>query len=195
MSINNKISYFSLLILAVFQFSCTNRHDGEPVINTLRFDAASSTNDKPFFRDSLVITYFQDDSLVVSLYDNSIFHVDCYYYRFDNMLFEERYVSNLPKSYFGVDMILSFCTHDTTFLYKSKRDDMIVTLIDLSFHSSRYTIVKEGKWYKTIKQSLIDTTYSEIFYYDKDFRINKFLTSWRGDTSVYSLYAKVKMKV
>lgn len=61
----------------------------------------------------------------------------------------------------------------------------MVTLIDISLFDSQYNIAKEGNNYKSIKQSLIDTTYKEIIFYDKDYRIYKYINTWKGEKCVY----------
>jgi hypothetical protein len=144
----------------------------------------SSSVDKPFFRDSLVITYYKEDSILIKNYFNGNYYQNIYF-KMNNKFFEKRYVSNLPAQISEVDTILSFAKEDVFLTYKSRRDDFIVTLIDLSLIDGQYTIQKDGNNYKTIKRSLIDTTYKEVFFYDTNYNIYKFINTWKNDNCVY----------
>jgi hypothetical protein len=103
-------------------------------------------------------------------------------------------VANPFTDYLGIDTILTFAQKDTTFIYKSKRDDAIVLFVDLSLFDSKYTISKDGNNYKTVKQSLADSTYKEIIFYDKNYRIYKFINTWQGYECVYTVHGHKEFK-
>lgn len=187
-TINKKknIIYLLSILFFVFSLSCSKKQKNKMYAYTLYFDTISSTISKPFFKDSINIMCYGHDSIVMKSYYKENFYENVYFYR-NNNLFEKRYISNQPGNYFGIDTILTFSiTKDTTFIYKSKRDDFMVTLIDISLFNSKYSIVKNSNNYKSIKQSLIDTTYKEIIFYDKNYNIYKYVNTWKENRCVYT---------
>lgn len=175
-----KYLLFFLILFLILSCNIKNKE----YTSTLCFDPVNSTIDKPFFQDSIKTTYYANDSIVIKNYYKNSYY-ESLYFNSNDSFFEKRFVSNLLANFFGIDTIFTFSTKDTTFIYKSKRDDFIVTLIDLSLFDSKYNIAKEGNSYKTIKQSLIDTTYKEIFFYDEHYRIYKYINTWKGDRCIY----------
>jgi len=171
-----------LIILSILIFSC-NKNEEKEVLYSLLFDAENSSISEPFFRDSILVVNREDSIIIKNYYGEN--HYQNIYLKCNSEFFEKRYVSNLPEHFFGIDTIITFAQKDTSFVYKSKRDDFIVTLIDLSLFNSYYIIQRNGNNYMTIKQSCVDTTYKEMFYYDKDYNIYKFINTWNGDTIVY----------
>ena len=154
---------FFLLLIIFCLFSCNSRQ--KDFTYALLYDIKGSTIGIPFFRDSILITYYDKDSILIKSY----YHGDYFqnkYFENKGVYFEKRIIANYPDQIFETDTILTFYNKDTTFLYHSKRDDFIVTIVDLSLFNSKYTILQDGEGYKTIKQSLVDTTYTETFFYD-----------------------------
>jgi hypothetical protein len=174
-------------LFIIFLLLSCNRQIEKEVTHVLSFDMNSSSVNKPFFRDSLVITYYKEDSILIKNYFNGNYYQNIYFNR-NNVFFEKRYVSNPPAQIFEVDTILTFAKEDTSLIYKSRRDDFIVTLIDLSLIDGQYIIQGDGKNHKTIKQSLMDTTYKEIFFYDINYNIYKFINTWKNDQCVYYIH-------
>lgn len=154
--------------------------------SVLLFDVDSSSCEKPFFRDSLLIIYYGEDSLLVKNFFKGTYYENIFFNSGD-IFFEKRFVSNLPENIFGIDTILTFSKRDSSFIYKSKNYHFLVTLIDVSYYDSKYTIQIDGGTYKTTKQSMVDTTYKEIFFYDKDYRIYKFINTWKNMKCVYNI--------
>jgi hypothetical protein len=144
----------------------------------------NSTIDKPFFSDSFLITNYNKDSIIIKNYYKGSYFQYTYFWK-NNDFYEERHIVNYPEQIFEIDTILTFSHKDTAFLYHSNRDDFIVTLVDLSLFNSKYTILQDRKGYRTIKQSLVDTTYTEIFYYDQNYDIYKFVNTWRDNKCIY----------
>lgn len=180
---NTSIKYFCLIMM-LFLLSCSKHLQDEVTSVVLIFDANSSSQNKPFFRDSLLVTNYKCDSIIIKNYFKGDYYQNVFFSR-EERFFENRFVSNPPAGIFEKDTILTFARADTTFTYKSRRDDFIVTLVDLSLFNCQYSLEKIGKEYITIKQSLIDSTYKEIFFYDKDYRIYKFVNTWKDDKCVY----------
>jgi hypothetical protein len=150
----------------------------------LLYDTESSSMGKPFFRDSILITYYDKDSIIIKNYYNGDYYQNIYFWD-ENSYAEKRFITNYPEQIFEIDTILTFTNKDTTFLYLSNRDNFIVTLVDLSLCNSKYIIMQEKKGYKMIKQSTIDTTYTETFFYDDNYNICKFINTWQGNKCVY----------
>jgi hypothetical protein len=182
----NILVKYILFVILFLLLSCNRQIDKE-FTQVLSFDIHGSSVNKPFFRDSLVITYYKKDSILIKNYFNGNYYQNIYFNR-DNNFFEKRYVSNPPAQIFEVDTILTFAKKDTSLIYKSRRDDFVVTLIDLSLIDGQYIIQEDSNNYKTIKQSLIDTTYKEIFFYDKNYNIYKFVNTWKNNKCVYYIH-------
>lgn len=180
---NASVKCFYLIII-LFLISCNKCSQDKIISNVLIFDANSSSQNKPFFRDSLFVTYYKFDSIIIKNYFNGDYYQNVFLNQ-EKCFFENRYVSNLPEGIFKTDTILTFAKMDTTFVYKSRRDDFIVTFVDLSLFDCQYFIEKIGKEYVTTKQSLIDSTYKEIFFYNKDYQIYKFINTWKDSKCVY----------
>ncbi len=102
------------------------------------------------------------------------------------MTIRERFneIPAAAREYLGMDTILSFYKSDTTFVYHSAFD-FILLVFYYSYADCQYKILKEKNAYKSIKTSLIDTTYREIFYYDKDYYIYKFINTYKDNYCVY----------
>ena len=176
-------NYILSVIILFCLFAC-NKQTNKELTYTLSLDTILSSTNESFFRDSITITYYGKDSILIKNYDNR-YILENLYLNFNNVFYEKRWVYNPIIDYSGIDTILTFTQKDTTFIYKSKRDDFIVTFVDITFFDSKYTIVKDGNDYKTIKQSLADSTYTEIIFYDKDYHIYKFISTYRDDTCVF----------
>jgi len=181
MTINIK---FSLLIIMFFLLFSCQKYANKEHSYILFFYPDSSSVSKPFNNDSILITYYGKDSIIVKNYYHGNYYQNIFFQK-NGSFAEKRFVANFPEQIFEIDTILTLTKKDTSFVYHSNRDNFIVTLVDLSLFDSRYTISKERKKYKTIKQSLVDTTYKEIFFYDKDYNIYKFINTWKGNKCVY----------
>ena len=106
------------------------------------------------------------------------------YFRIGNNLWEKRHRSNDFGEFLKIDSIPTFFLNDTSFIYKSAREIFPVVRI-YSYADCRYIIKKQGEEYVTVKQSTIDTTYKEIFFYDKDFNIHKYINTYKDNYCVY----------
>ena len=66
---------------------------------------------------------------------------------------------------------------------KSKRK-FYPTTIDLSLGDAEYNVEKQGNTYLSARQSIIDSLYSECYYYE-NFNITKYIVKYRGNVCVY----------
>ena len=83
-----------------------------------------------------------------------------------------------------VDTLPIFNMSDTIFTYKSNRKYYFTT-IDLSLGDALYRIEKNENTYVSSRQSAIDNSYEEEYYYDMNFNIIKYVVKYRGNTCVY----------
>ena len=178
-----KIGVFFLLIIALY--SCKN-HEKTVILS---YDEKLSTiYDKSLIRDSIIIHYYTNDSILLLKYSNGDYKQSLYF-RMDDVFFEKRTSVTEVGEFVGIDSILTFSKKDTIFEYKSARR-FIPLLQDYSYADCIYTIKHEGNEYRTIKQSTLqqstfDTTYKEIFFYDKDYNIYKYINTWKDNECVY----------
>ncbi|GHT70539.1 hypothetical protein FACS1894155_12880 [Bacteroidia bacterium] len=91
---------------------------------------------------------------------------------------------NNSKNIFSTVVGFFLPRKDTSFVYKSAYN-FIPIVQSYSYADCQYNIRKVGDEYRSIKKSLIDTTYKEIFFYDKDYRIYKFINTWKDNRYVY----------
>lgn len=179
-----KIKIFFFLMITVF-FSCKNRN------NTIKlyFDEKLSTvYEKSLIRDSIIIHYYSNDSILLLKYSNGDYK-QILFFNLDDVFFERRRRVTEIGEFIGIDSILTFSKKDTVFEYKSARR-FIPLVQDYSYANCIYTIKQAGNKYMTIKQStlqqsILDTTYKEIFFYDKNYNIYKFINTWKDNECVY----------
>jgi len=179
-----KIEIFCFVLMFAL-YSCKN-HDK---IVRLDFDTNLSTvYEKSLIRDSIVIHYYSNDSILLLKYSNGVYKQSLYFNKNDDF-FEKRISVTEVGNFVGIDSILTFSKNDTVFEYKSARR-FIPLIQDYSYANCIYTIKHKGSEYITIKQSTLqqstlDTTYKEIFFYDKDYNIYKFINTWKDNECVY----------
>jgi len=177
------IKYFFLAILSLFLFSCDKQRDKELSYILLLSPESSTVIEKSLIRDSILIKTYFNDSILISKYSNGK-PTETMFFNNNDSFWEKRYRSNDFGEILGFDSILTFSKRDTVFLYKSARE-FIPIVQDYSFADCQYSIRKIGNEYKTTKQSLIDSTYKEIFFYNKDYKIYKFINTWKNNKCVY----------
>ena len=173
------LKYFFFMLIIAF-YSCKNLDK----IIILNFDDELSTvRDESLIRDSIVIKYYSDDNILLLKYSNGDFK-QCDYFKMDNAFFERRIsVTDIGK-FVKIDSILTFSKIDTFFEYKSAREFIPIVQV-YSYADCIYNIIHEKNEYMTIKQSAIDTTYKEIFFYDKNYNIFKYINTWKDNQCVY----------
>jgi hypothetical protein len=173
---------FFLIIFALLSLFCCNKQNNDERRLTLRLDFKNSEYaDDRFVIDSINVEY--DDSIKIIFYTGDYQYARIYHQN-ENSIYEIRERCNEEIECFGTDTILTFSKSDTTFVYKSAYDFIPIVFL-YAFADCIYTIKHEGNEYMTIKQSIIDTTYKEIFFYDKEYNIYKFVNTWENNRCVY----------
>jgi len=167
-----------LIIIALS--SCINH--GKTTV--LKYDSDLSTvYEKRLIRDSIVIHYYSTDSILLLKYSNGDYKQSVYF-KMGNAFFERRISVSEIGEFVRIDSVLTFSKSDTVFGYKSARK-FIPTVLDLSYADCIYTIKHESNGYMSIKQSVIDTTYKEIYFYDMNYNIFKYINTWKDNKCVY----------
>jgi hypothetical protein len=181
-----------LVLIYVIITSCSKQDSFEMITGktTLFYDSDSSKLiDIEFKYDSLFVERISKDSITITRYLGG----EEYYYHsnfsFKNDVFyENRIVPQLiieGETETKVIFIPTLSLKDTIFNYTPEDDFTSVFVMDLSFDKCIYQIEKKNSKVLTIKKSLVDTTYKEIFFYDKDYNIYKFVNTWKNNKCVY----------
>lgn len=178
----NQLKYFYLCLICFFVHSC-NGHTNIDNKISLYFDRSESTIiDERFNLDSIGFQYSKDS---IILY---IRQLELPFFKKHGNIYELREAYRDMIDYERTDSILTFSTKDTTFTYGSVIDgDFIPNAFDYSLADCKYEIKKIGNnSYVTTKQSLVDTTFKEIYYYDKEYQITKFVNTYKGNICIYT---------
>ena len=176
-----KFEYLFITLLLTL-VSCNKRVENRSV--TLTLDASESTyTDKRFLIDSIRIIY--GDSIHIQRYTGDYGYESHFFVQGDKV-FEVRERCNEELECFGNDTILTFGKSDTTFIYKSAYD-FISIVFQYTLTDNKYSIGKDGIMFVTTKQSLVDSTYTEKYYYDESLLISKFVNTYKDNVCVYSI--------
>lgn len=173
-------------ILAITFFllvSCNNHCNKESPYVLIFSPENSNVIKKSLLFDSIFINNYDNDSVLISKYSNGK-PINAIFFNNNGNLCEKRYRCNDLGEFLGIDSILTFSKKHYTFSYKSERI-FIPIVWQYSFADCLYSIDKIGNEYITTKQSLVDTSYKEIFYYDEDYNIYKFINTWNNNKCVY----------
>lgn len=181
-----------LVVICIITTSCNKNEFSNVILGniTLSYDSNSSILfDKEFRYDSLFIDRVRKDSMVITRYlggdgycDHTMFSL------IGHVFYENRIVPQIimdGETETSIILIPIFLQKDTAFYYIPKDDFLAFFVQDLSFDKCKYQIKKSNKEFLTIKQSLTDTTYSEIYYYDQYYNIYKYINTWKNNKCVY----------
>ena len=174
-----KLKYFIITLIITL---CSCKDHNKTIILNFDFDL-SSVYEKRLIRDSIVIQYYSNDSILLLKYSNGDYKQSVYF-KMGNAFFERRISVSEIGEFVRIDSVLTFSKSDTVFGYKSARK-FIPTVLDLSYADCIYTIKHESNGYMSIKQSVIDTTYKEIYFYDMNYNIFKYINTWKDNQCVY----------
>ena len=181
---------FALIVVVVS--SCHKKDPSEIVLGKtiLSYDSiVSNLNEEKFKYDSLFIERIRKDSLVITRYlGGDGFHNIIPFSNKNGVFYEERQIPQLiieGETETSTILIPTFSLKDTIFTYVPKDDFFPVFIVDLSFDKTKYEIRKDKGGFTTFKQSLIDTTYTETYFYDDKFNIYKFINTWQDNKCVY----------
>jgi len=184
---------FTLIALTVVTFVSCSRPDSSNIVlgkTVLYYDSINSILDNEIFKyDSFFINRITRDSMIITRYlggEGYYFHTT---FSLKNHLFYEN--RQIPQSIIegetetSIIFIPTFMQKDTNFFYTPKDEFIAFFVNDLGFDKCNYQIKKNNNEFITIKQSLTDTTYFEIYYYDKYFNIYKYINTWKDNKCVY----------
>ena len=187
-----KLHFILALLMALFIMSCNKQNSLKLEMGRVEFSfdsIASKLVDTSFRYDSLFIDRVNKDSLVIMRYlGGEGYH---YYSQFSlkNRVFYENRIEPFviiegETETYAV-LIPTFSVKDTIFRYIVDDDFTPFFVPDLGFDKCNYEIKKANNELVTIKQSLVDTTYKEIYYYDQNFNIYKYINTWKDNKCVY----------
>jgi hypothetical protein len=182
----------NIVLISMVTVSCNKHIPVKEIIGktVLEYDSlCSKLTDERFKYDSLFIERMSYDSMIINRYlgRNGYYCSSSFSLR-ENIFYENRVVPQLiieGETETSIVLIATFLKGDTIFNYFPEDDFFSVFVNDLSFNKCKYQIKKGNNEFITIKQSLIDTTYSEIYYYDQYFNIYKFINTWKDNECVY----------
>ena len=182
-----------LFLLAIISVVSCNRTDSSNIVLgkvIFSYDSTiSKLVNKEFKYDSLFINRIGKDSMIITRYLGGKGYYFYTTYSLKNHLFyENRQIPQLiieGETEISIVLIPTFMQKDTDFIYTPKDDFTSVFVNDLGFDKCKYHIKNDNNEFITIKQSLMDTTYRETYYYDKQYNIYKFINTWKDNECVY----------
>lgn len=177
----NKI--FCLFIIVIIGFvSCTNK-----TYNVrLAVDTENSMIVEPLFAYDSIIVKNSKDSIAFIKYSNGRPFITSLFKR-DSDFYEIRKTQHLSlgADSLSIDTLITLSKRNIS--YDFERGLISLTAFGLQYGSMHYEFTKESDMYKTLKRSFQDSTYTEVFYYDNNYRILKFVNTWRDNKIVYTI--------
>jgi hypothetical protein len=185
--------YVILLVsIAVIVSSCHKKKSVEITLGKTVFSydsIASNLNEEKFKYDSLFIERVGRDSLIITRYLGGDGFCNSIPFLSKNGVFYEERITPQEiiegETETSIISIPTFLLGDTAFTYTPEDDFFPVFVVDLSFDKTKYEIRKNNNGFITFKQSLVDTTYTETYFYDDKFNIYKFINTWQDNKCVY----------
>ena len=172
--------------------SCNKPNSSNIVLGKIIFSYDSINSklvDQKFKYDSLLVNRIRKDSMTIIRYlGGEGYHFYVMLSLKNNSFYENRQIPQLvikgeTETY--IVLIPTFMQKDTIFTYIPTDDFYAVFVNDLGFGKCSYQIKSNNEGFLTIKQSLIDTTYREIYCYDRHFNIYKYINTWKENKCVY----------
>lgn len=170
-----------LFFLILFVCSCNKQVSNDRILLVLN-EQNSDYPEKKFQMDS--ITFIYSDSIYMFRYEGDYTYKSVFFEKNGNLYELRDRFSEIPNESYGVDTILTFSKRDTTFIFKSEFE-FIPLVFYYTMADNKYSISKENDLFVTIKKSLVDSTYTEKFYYDENFKIKKFINTYKDNTCTY----------
>ncbi|MCD7972130.1 MAG: hypothetical protein LUG18_05600 [Candidatus Azobacteroides sp.] len=177
-----KKNFFSGWILIFLLISCSQKETVENRTILLLDKKNSFIELEGFAFDRMEIVK-EDSTWIYSFYEDGFYFLNVFFEK-DHALYEKRERGWKADEVLGIDSILIFSLRDTVFIYDSAVD-LPVVVPSLSIADCKYRIFKQDNYHVTVKQSLIDTTYQEMFFYDEDFNIFKFINTFQENICIY----------
>jgi len=135
-----------------------------------------------FVYDSITVNNLTD-TIIFTKYSNGRPFIATLVMR-DSNFYEIRNVFDMDGDSCFVATLMTLSKKDTS--YDFERGYIVLEALSLQFSCMHYEFTKEGgSMYKTLKRSLQDSTYTEIFYYNDNYQISKFINTWRDNKIVY----------
>ena len=181
------------VLVAIVIVSCNKIDSPNIVLGKMIFSYDSINSkliDVKFKYDSLFINRIEKDSITITRYLGGKGYYFYSSFSLKNHSFYEnrnspQLISIEDETKTSIVLIPTFMQKDTIFTYIPVGDFFAVFVNDLGLGKCKYQIETNNSKFLTIKQSLIDTTYKEIFFYDKDYNIYKFINTWKDNRCVY----------
>lgn len=171
---------YIIICLLCFLVACSSEEKNKVFLSLNK--THSTIEDTRFLMDKIEIIY-GDTIFIKKTKKDHLFRST--FFRNGTEIFELRHRGWDASRISGMDSILTFSPVDTTFYYKSAFLNPPPTVESLSLSDCKYQIKKEDTHYVTIKQSLVDTTYKELFFYDENLYIYKYVNTYKGNTCIY----------
>ena len=163
---NNKYLISVMLLLCILRISCEKKHYSK----TIMFDRKNSLLVDSLFCVNKLEEIIYNDSIVINR-EIGKRHFSNVFPIINNSVFDYRYSNSLDKK--DIDTLLFFSKKDTIFDWRCQIEFPFVFGLN---RSSTKVIIKKlsTNFFSTTLQSLQDTTYKEIYYYDEKYNIVKF---------------------
>jgi hypothetical protein len=187
-SIIKNIFYIGLVILTSISCINTSNKNTEKII--FSYDPISSSLVDTIFKyDSLFFEKTKDSITITRYLGGQGYYYYSEFYLQNNIFYELRISPHIieeeKEDSNTVISIPMFSIKDTIFDYFPEKDFLPAFVMDLSFNRCNYRMMKNDDEFITIKQSLVDTTYKEIYFYDKNYNLYKYINTWKDNKCVY----------
>jgi len=187
-----KLHLVLLALVVIAVVSCNKPNSSNIVLGKIIFSYDSINSkliDQKFKYDSLFVDRIGKDSMTITRYlGGKGYHFYVMLSLKNHSFYENRQIPQLViegETETSIVLIPTFMHRDTIFTYIPDDDFFAVFVNDLGFGKCKYQIKKDNDEFLTIKQSLIDTTYREIYYYDQDYNLYKYINTWKDNKCVY----------
>jgi len=182
-----------LLVLTITVIvSCNKPNSSNIILGEIVFSYDSINSkliNQEFKYDSLFINRIGKDSMIITRYlGGKGYYFNTTFSLKNHLFYENRQIPQViieGETETSIVLIPTFMQNDTNFIYIPKDDFTAFFVNDLSLDKCKYQIKNNNDEFITIKQSLIDTTYREIYYYDKYYNIYKYINTWKDNECVY----------
>jgi len=178
-----------IIVLILGTISCKEEKQN---ITLLLSKRESVINDKKIILDSIVINRSKKH-ILIRQYRGAGDYLEIKFIKINNGFSEirkkfygliENKTDKIKADLMPADTLPTFYKSDTIFTYKSNRNFYHSTM-DLSLGDGEYKIEKTENTYISSKKSAIDSSFEELYYYDVNFNITKFIVKYRGNICVY----------
>ena len=179
--------FFILAILSITMlFSCEKQE--KKIVLLLSPEESVIGLEEGYKLDSIIIRPYNGDTIVLLQYNiNGIFGVN-HFFEQNDVLFEIKpifTVTEIPGKIIGHDNIMTFARKDTTFIHRPKIRFFPGGMGHFDAECY-YTIKQLKEGYVTIKQSAIDKTFRELYFYDNDYNVYKYILTLHYNMFVYN---------